>query len=340
MKSRHGDIAEQRSKTKHIRRSPLILAAELFILALLLVTASYAPQVLFHVQDSFLCDATTLDQRESMDVDSLSITYEKSLAQRMKIFAEGLMSEENYYVTSRNLPISQEIYDYLNSEEGLQQLIIQVFAEAEFIPYSFYEMIYVNEWKQYVICSNNYTEGVNFILWYIELTDNQEVILKLLVDAETGTLYAFKTENNDSGRQVMLCDEWYIERFIMWWSFFSGYYEASSEDDISIMYKLSEELQFELEKEVINEAVIHDKKQQDETVKGVELFISDNSGFRQKENVIDFYLPYGEASLEVRILLDAEAVEETEYVVVYQYCQYPNMTIGVRQIYELIPEFS
>ena len=37
MKSRHGDIAEQRSKTKHIRRSPLILAAELFILALLLM---------------------------------------------------------------------------------------------------------------------------------------------------------------------------------------------------------------------------------------------------------------------------------------------------------------
>lgn len=340
MKSRQGDIVRQRNKPKRIRRSPFILAAELLILALLLVTASYAPQVLFHMQDSFLCDATTLDQRESMDVDSLSITYEKSLAQRMKIFAEGLMSEENYYVTSRNLAISQEIYDYLDSEKGLHQLIIQVFAEAEFIPFSFYEMFYVNEWKQYVICSNNYTEGVNFILWYIELTDNQEVILKLLVDAETGTLYALKTENNDSGRQVMIEDEWYMERFIMWWSFFSNYYEASSQDDVSIMYKFSEELQFNLEKEVINEAVIHDKKQQDETVKGVELFINDHSGFRQKENATDFYLPYGEASLEVCILLDAAAVAENEYAVVYLYHRYPNMTIGVRQIYELIPEFA
>lgn len=336
MKSKQVHIASKNSKTSLIRRSPLVLTAELLILVLLLVTASYAPQVVFQIQDSFLCDRTALDQREGMDVESLSITYEKSLVQRMKVFAEGLMSEVNYYVTSKNLTINQEIYDYLDSQEGLQQFVMQVFTESGFISYSFYEMYYVNEWKQYVICSDNYAEGVNFILWYIELMDNQGIVLKLLMDAETGTFYAFKTENNDYTEKMYHHNQG-MEMSIMWWSFFANYYEVYSQNDVDAMYKNLQELLFQNRAVIIDGYVYPEQSQYDYTPREAELFISDNAGFRQKENSIVFYLPYEEAALEVCILLEAETSVDGYY---YCYYIYPNMTIGVRQIYELIPEFA
>ena len=343
MKSKQRDIAYQNRITSRIYRSPLILAAELLILVLLLVTASYAPQMIFQIQDSFLCDRTTLDRREGMDVESLSITYEKSLMQRMKVFAEGLMSEVNYYVTSRDLTINEEIYDYLASEKGLLQPVIQIFAEVEFIPYSFYEMHYVNAWKQYVICSDNYAEGVNFILWYIELLDNQGTVLKLLMDAETDTLYAFKTENNDHSHNIWTSGAWETETLIMWWNFFANYYEALSQNGLQ---EILEKFRVEYETMLIDgETMLIDgygfpnRNEYDYTAKESELFVRDNAGFQRKENGIDFYLPYEEASLEVCILLDTESIRYENMGMNFYY-QYPNMTIGVRQIYELIPEFA
>ena len=48
--------------------------------------------------------------------------------------------------------------------------------------------------KQYVIYGENFAEGVNFIAWYIELgmgqIDGEKPVVKMLVDAKTGEIYA------------------------------------------------------------------------------------------------------------------------------------------------------
>ncbi|WP_460602040.1 hypothetical protein, partial [Escherichia coli] len=71
------------------------------------------------------------------------------------------------------------------------------FIYNNLIPIEVWENYYtITQWKQYVIYSDNYAKGVNFILWYIELEDLEGAKLKLLVDAEDNTLYGLKTENS------------------------------------------------------------------------------------------------------------------------------------------------
>ena len=65
------------------------------------------------------------------------------------------------------------------------------------IPVMIWESYYsVVTWKQYVIYSDHFEEGVNFILWYIEMQDEDGGTLKLLTDAEDNTLYGIKTEGS------------------------------------------------------------------------------------------------------------------------------------------------
>ena len=59
---------EQKRRRKRKGKAPLMFAAELLMLAILLAVASFAPQVIFQVQDSLLCDKITLGKRENMDV--------------------------------------------------------------------------------------------------------------------------------------------------------------------------------------------------------------------------------------------------------------------------------
>ena len=70
----------------------------------LLMGAFLLPQVIFRIQDRILCRDITLGKRESMDVEALSTSYEKSLAVRMTDFAEGLAGNDSFYVRNWRSP--------------------------------------------------------------------------------------------------------------------------------------------------------------------------------------------------------------------------------------------
>ena len=78
------------NKNIPVKRNPFLFILEIFGLCILLLTVSYAPQLIFAVQDGILWGQPSLSQRESMDVETLSTTYESSLARRMMNYAEGL----------------------------------------------------------------------------------------------------------------------------------------------------------------------------------------------------------------------------------------------------------
>ena len=346
MKGSRKNLRHKGTREKHIYRTPLIFTGELLMLVFLLIAASYTPQLIFQVQDSFLWNKTIIDKRENMDVESISVTYEKSLARRMEVFAKGVMAKENYYATFQPLSENQDIYEYLNSDLGMFQDLILVYGEMQWIPYSFLAMEFsVNQWKQYIIYSDNYAEGVNFILWYIELQDMEGRIMKLLMDAETGTVYAFKTENNQHNEKEEIREYFDEQTMFMYWEFLASYYEASSLEKIEELaadymndYEAKIKMQSEAHSMVNGNVYVYDwdiEKMRQE----IDIMFQDNAGFWQKRNEMRFILPYGETSLDVCIILDKDSVFDDTMGINY-YFAFPNVTVGVRQIYEIIPEFA
>ena len=70
MKGSRKNLRHKGTREKHIYRTPLIFTGELLMLVFLLIAASYTPQLIFQVQDSFLWNKTIIDKRENMDVES------------------------------------------------------------------------------------------------------------------------------------------------------------------------------------------------------------------------------------------------------------------------------
>lgn len=177
---------EQRGKREQRRGLVYILGA--FAVALLICAAFLMPRIFFDIQDNIRCGKVTLGELERVDITSFNTDYERNLYKRLLRFAEGLNRGKQYYVAAQEMEPSQEILDYLQSDRGLYQDAVLILIDQEYIPE---EVLQYNlrQWKQYVIYGDNFSEGVNFTLWYIELGNEGTPTLKLLADAETGDLY-------------------------------------------------------------------------------------------------------------------------------------------------------
>lgn len=203
----------------------------------LLMVAIMGPQVLFRIQDDYRMGTTWQGQREGLDMEALNSSY-GSLRDRMEAFAYGLEQGEKYYVTGTDYKISRECYT----------LIEEIFSREEFFyvqglgnywPLNMTEMIKelgygVEEWKKYIIYEDSFEDGmssVSFMAWYIELKTEDNYRIKLLADAESGTLYYIQcTNENDIGE---LTEDWYpfysvIDPYFEMVVFWNYYYEADN----------------------------------------------------------------------------------------------------------------
>lgn len=315
--------------------------AEAAVLGAVVLAALWIPQIIFGLQDGILCRDTTLGQKESMDVEALSTTYEKSLAQRMKSFAEGLGEGDSYYVTSQNLSISEVLTNYLASASGLGQEIFTIFIGNNLLSPDIWSEYTPTQWKQYVVYSDNYAKGVNFILWYVELESYGGEVLKLLCDAEDGTIYAVKAENNTSMDKVPKREYDYL-REAFWdesvavemWGFLAFHFEALQDSEMAYFWELAEKMGWKEEWDVSDAAAI----EPDAVLTGTE---NTEMGLQQKirygmegNDKMVFWMPFGEGTLEIVL-----EVPDQKEIPIYFYV-YPDITIGVYEIYEMIPEFA
>ena len=331
--SRKKKIREKNQKQQMDRHRFSRYAAEVLIIGTVVTAALFFPQLIFWVEDNILCGDITLGQRESMNAESLSTTYERSLGKRMGNFARGLAENKKYYVTSQNLTVDDELTEYLYSDKGLYQGFFQHFFYYMFPAEIWEEQYYAVSWKQYVIYSDDFEEGVYFILWYIELQDADGGVIKLLTDAEDGTMYGIKTENSSlpgsglSYRELILS---YSEGAIEAWTYYALYYEAmpdEPEDDIS-------ESEGKRKDEITDvDSDRYGMVSSDYSEEGVKHQLLSAFSYRNEaENRGRFSIPYGNAELDV-ILYVEEQEKERFYL-------FPNTTVGVSQIYEMIPEFA
>lgn len=348
MEKRDRKGRERRSARKTSKRIS-VYAAELCALAVSLGAAFFAPQFLFQMQDGILWEKTWLSERERVDVEGLGTAYERSLPVRMLQFAEGLAAENSFYVNETSLFVSEDIYEYLDTDILYQEMISSL-VDGGLLSYNFWKMDYtVNQWKQYVIYSDDYARGVNFMLWYVELQDVDGVLLKLLTDAEGSTIYALKTENNrfyDREKASVGYDylrEYWRESHVSYelWTFFALYYQSVSEDELAARLKeMEERVDFEINDSEL--AVIYGESAAvGENAEGKSVGIGIGIGetgealwHLDEEDTMSYRLSYGDVTLEA--VMKVEDVDGGSTFVI----QYPNITMGIRQIYEMIPEFA
>ncbi len=329
-------ISGKRKKRQMDRRRFSGYAMEVLVIGTVVMAALFLPQLIFRVEDNILCSDTTLGQRESMDVESLSTAYEKSLAVRMRNFARGLEENKKYYVTSQDLTVSDELTDFLYSERGLRQSFLKGFTYYLFPFYSLEDYYSVVSWKQYVIYSDHFEEGVNFILWYIEMKDDGGGILKLLTDAEDGTIYGIKTEESSlPGSDYNYKEFMEMLRFgdgtLEAWTYFALYYDAVSADMADDTLLLADKMGIdvntgETDSGYDTEISVYDESERRRQV--LNAFSYQN----ETENRIRFLIPYGNAELDVVVYI-AEQEKSRFYL-------FPDVVVGISQIYEMIPEFA
>ncbi len=340
------------------------------VLAAVVMTAFFTPQIIFRIQDSVLYRRTELGQREPMDVEALSGSYETDTHRRMMSFAEGLALGDSFYVTSKNLATEEngeELNEYLYSEVLYQGMGEWMMGQG-LLPVDLYTLKYetvVSQWKQYVVYSDNYAKGVNFILWYVELDCVEDITVKLLADAKTGTLYALKVQGckwaeSSDYVQIKCWEAFEPERLMELWLLAAAQFGVLSTDEdlqrlvtqalgtdaVTIWPESEADLlqggmwpedgngQVRWE-EAYEEIIINmDAGQREKAYAAITTYIEEKIEADREGRSVRLLLPYEAASLEIFM----EIGELQTEVDGFSY-EYPDITIGVRQLYEMIPEF-
>ena len=293
----------------------------------LLFCAFYLPQLLFQARDNALCSDTVLSERENVDV-LIGDSYEPSLHNRMYNFAEGLARGVSYYVSEQDMEVDEELYERLN---GLGLEPIAMLMDFRLINSSFTDYFMVQQRKQYVIYSDDYAQGVNFIIWYLELIGPSGAVLEILMDAETSTIYGIKTDRNNLLTEQEINSWMYyvwggslgdhllssgLESVSQLWIYLAMEFEAVSMSEIEAIYtfgeKNSTDSNIELQERIRKLAILSEGEWQD-------------------DNSLIFTLPYEERFQTLKLQLIQEDPWPTY--------RYHDVFYGIESICRMIPEF-
>lgn len=225
---------KDRRKTKPGRmESRILYAAGALGLAALIACAFYLPRLIFSMSDNRLCSDIVLGEREDMDVTFLSASYEPSLGVRLQNFADGLARGRNYYFSEQDLTLTHELYQILGNDGDSRIFQQPCWAMNSLglmsMTFSLTNYYTVHSWKQYVIYSDDFAEGVNFIVWYLEIENNSGGILNILMDAEDYTIYGLTTRPDPTEKIDPFSFSWLMQddlRLYEWVFAFRYYYQC------------------------------------------------------------------------------------------------------------------
>lgn len=293
-------------------------------MVLLVIAALFLPRIIFEIQDKYRLANTEVEARESLDISQLNLSYEEQLGTRMSNFLKA------------NQPMVTGL-DYEVTEGSEQAKLLETIMYQEWFyilsDYSlnmgveYYGKIFntnigscVQDCRKYIVYGDKYKPLL--MMWYfdIELTEIG-IRMQFAVDSETDTIYYMKMSYEEQqfdkagyvGEEVYYYLFEYIQQYMY---FYYSYYEADDKTDA----------EYAAEKSMLNEAV----SVSDETVSvSVQTFWEQYDAWVEMDDAqynIKMPLPYGEAALTFLF-----RVEWEEGV-------YPDITVGVEEIGELIPE--
>lgn len=204
-------------------------------LVLLLGISLMLPKLAFFIQDSYRMETIVVEGRSGFDPAKLNISYDATLDARMRHFAQGLAEGKNYYASPTEYSVGVE--QYLQLSDIIDQEFMRFIMQNGILPLLGLSSYEIATWKQYVIFNEEMSEDVAFVTWYIEMALENNGTMKLLVDAQSNTIYYIQltipAENKES---VVVYDEEYAGVYDIYeiWSygwetlyfFLSFYYET------------------------------------------------------------------------------------------------------------------
>lgn len=309
-------------------------AVGLFSIGTLIMVAILAPNLLFSVQDMYRMGKTWQAERRGLDMATLNQSYD-TLRNRMVRFADGMTNNEEYFVTGTDYQVASEHFDVL--DRALSQDYFSIMADTGIVmnalPEYYKEKGYgISKCKKYVVYDAEFDEGIGnieFLLWYMEVDIGQKYHIRILVDAETYTLYYMEYVEDD-GMDAILergLDYAYFsakghdseysywmqevaQHLMQYWYY---YYEAGNEKSQSFVEFMENIEQLAGGKETnINSMVVTDS-----------MNIVNGIGTRQSHSL----LPFEENNLTWELALELTKEDKLK-------CSY-----GILELKELIPEF-
>lgn len=337
----------------------------ILVLVLLITAAFLGPGVAFGIQDGIRCREIVAVNQEKLDVTSFNTGYERNLYRRLERFAEGIQLGKQYYETEQDMEQDQEVTEWLESDWYSRSKADELLAyDLGLLPTEEMYAYSLVRWKRCVIYDEDFSEGVNFILWYIELGQEDKTLVKLLVDGETGDLYAIRT-NFDSLFQDMKDEDIYYRGKMLDIFDFAGdfiwylyvnlgeeYGGLELEEKVKWMEENGLNFQSTTHMEVEDALEVVEVQMQIEGFMYEQKFLSANKrynfneiadymnhlGWQIKEDELNFYFPYGEKgeyNLDFHIRQDGEFRSLSNWGT-----SFVNMTVGFPEIYERIPGFT
>lgn len=293
-------------------------------MVILLICALLGPQFLFAIQDNHIQGEIYAGERSQMDMSLLNVGYPKVLRDRLVSFARGRQNGKQYFATATDYVVDMECYDIVDGildEEWFSfnydtGIIFRDYKEILKVGYT------IEECKRYVIYDEALENGVAFVAWYFDMTISDSTRLKLLTDAEDGTLYQLQIVIQEDEEwvyygypdMVYLYTELVNNLVLYWYS----YYDAGESGEVSYEY-LPENKVYDADKQ---KAVTNIQKT--EVIQAY-----DSIMIEDKFALIKKALPYRDSQLMWQMQVQREnAVADTI------------ISMGIAELNELVPEFA
>lgn len=322
--------------------------AGFFLLFALIALAILLPQASFEVQDSLLNGKVSLDRKTPPDVMALETGYENSVYRRMANYAEGIDGQRRYYVDEQNGSLTDDgriFWEKYGAELFDGNFVLELFSGAlGFHPEVFFIEGEISLWKQYVVYSDDYAQGVNFVLWCMALEHPAGYRLTILMDAHDYTVYAVRATGREpspdltKGAVNVATGSPYLMAGDVCWALLNFYYGVFDGDPLSdYLYAF----------EALRKGWAADKTSQmeiwnDDSTR-IQLVLSDTGRLADGSDGEEFYarqidgfafrLPFAGHKLTFDIFsgwTDGDGNSAGQ----------PEITMGIGEIYELIPEFQ
>lgn len=359
--TRKAETGKAKNGKSDIRRAARYCVA-IMVFILLVLSALWLPKMFFDVSDALMYGKVTLTEQEEPDVLALTTGYEESLYRRLSGFAEGLAGQRQYYVDKQPKELTEEIRTLLfesefryNTYGVLGDFIIGLFSDSMGFSREEFEQrmrigqtaLELYQWKQYVIYSDDYAQGVNFVLWCFCLKNAIGDDLTILMDARDHTVYAVQMTGGMDLQSLGKEKEYGINSFSLYakyelWGILNIYYEIfpiHAVEDFERLYSSTLEI---YDNWSITAAEM-DGVLYDTAGKEVEINLKPGSPVLRNADGERWYEENGDGGWDYSLPLGGNKITFGTYGFEKSYYAAPKDTVyvmGIREIYELIPEFQ
>lgn len=156
----------------------------LLILACLIGSAFYAPNLVMQWNDYQLLQDYQFQKRNGIDYEAVNTSYVRDRTERLNTFAREIGEGKQFYIASTG-----EAPEYLERilaniwEQDMSTLLME--AGILWLVEGIYDSRSITVCDHYVIYDS---DGVDFLCWYLELTTEDEIV-RMLIDTEDHTIY-------------------------------------------------------------------------------------------------------------------------------------------------------